>query len=149
MLTPYSLVLTARTVLAVMVPVAMLLAFTSAVRPVFVEGLLFLGLSVLTAQLAIMALPWSRRNDTLKAVALVAVATAALRSGLTGEPSFIVTVPAAMIGTVTVWFTLEIEHCRKLARNYGDTSFAIIAIETDRRKRKKARRTAEPNGILS
>lgn len=138
MLTPYSFVMTARIVLVVMVPVTMLLALTSAPRAVFVEGLFFWGLSMLMAQLAIMALPWRRRNDTLKALAIVCATVAALRSGLTGEPSFVVTVPAALIGTVSVWLTLEIEYYRKLARNYGDVGLAVIKIETERRARKQA-----------
>lgn len=147
MLTPYSIVMAARTVLAVMVPLAMLVVFVCSAQPVLVEGLFFLLVSLVCAQMAIMALPWSRRNDTIKTVVLVSVVTAAVRSGLTGEPSFVVTVPAALIGVVAVWLTLEIEYCRKLARNYGDTSFAIIAIETERRRRKKAQ--AEKNKALT
>ena len=138
MLTPYSLVVTARAVLLVMAPLAMLLAFTSAGRTMFAEGLLFLVVSMVIGQLGILALPWRRRNDTLKVIALVAIITASIRSGFTGDPAFMVTVPAALAGTAAVWFTLEIEQWRKLARTYGDTSFSVIRIETERRVRKKA-----------
>lgn len=138
MLTPYSLVVTARAVLSVMVPLAMVLAFTSVARTVFAEGLFFLVVSMMIGQLGILAMPWRRRNDTLKAVALVAIITASIRSGFTGDPAFMITVPAALVGTAAVWFTLEIEQWRKLARTYGDTSFSVIRIETERRVRKKA-----------
>lgn len=143
MLTPYSFVTTARAALLVMVPLAMVLAWTSASRTFYAEGLSFLVVPMIMAQLGILAMPWRRRNDTLQAVALAAVVIAALRSGLTGSPSFSITIPAALTGVMAVWLTLEIEEWRRMARTYGDTSFAIIRVETDRRMRKKAQAQAQ------
>jgi len=136
----------ARVGLAISLSASIALAFVMRAHDPVLEAAGFLFLCFGLGQLALIALPWNRKTDIIVALGALLSVIALLRAGLIAQPALLLSVAATGLATMMAHTAGSIDRLRTLTRAYGNTSFVVIGLEEDRRRRDSQRRQAAHPG---
>jgi hypothetical protein len=133
---PFGYVFMARVLLAIGVPIAGLGLFFLPDQGVVTEVLMFAFLTYFALLISAMAFPWHRQEEILRFLVVAILIVAAVRTYAAGEWYLPLLLVAAAIGLFAVKLAQSTDQIRHFARRYGTTSFANIAVEESRKRRR-------------